>query len=556
MKFSLALCAVFTLCIGVARAQLSPTFTEQPMSQHVVVGSTVTLTATVTGSEPMTYEWFKDLGRTPISTSRTLVLTNVQTTDRGAYYLRATSPGGTRDSHITRVEVVPLTSGAPRFSSGGGGGPNRVGGTIDLSNSFIGAHPMTFQWLRNGVPIPGATHSAYYKRNAQPSDRGSYTVTATNSLGSATSFPIQIDFSIAPLAPVFVDYSRTRLAKLGQPANLWVVAEGEEPITYRWEKNGVVIPGATGPELTIPNVTSADGANYSVSATNPHGTNSSGFLILQINNPPRLTNLAVRSRAGADLNQLVAGFVVGNPAGGNAPFFMVRAIGPSLAAFGVTGALADPKLTVAHSVRGILSSNDNWGGSTTISDAARSVGAFPLVSPTSKDAVVYTSFSQGPYTALVTSADDAVGVALAEIYDTTAAPTTYNPRLVNVSARTRVGIGDDILIAGFSVAGDQPLRVLIRAIGPTLGNVFSVPGALADPKLTLFRGSIQLGENDDWGGTRELAETFSAVGAFQLQPGTKDAAIVTTLPPGSYTAQVTGTNGTTGVALVEVYEVP
>jgi hypothetical protein len=124
-----------------------------------------------------------------------------------------------------------------------------------------------------------------------------------------------------------------------------------------------------------------------------------------------------------------------------------------------------------------------------------------------------------------------------------------------VSARTRVGTGDDILIAGFSISGSTNRTVLIRAIGPTLAT-FNVPGALANPRLELYSGANRILENDDWGGTAVLTTAFSAVAAFALPADSRDAAILVTLAPGSYTAQVSGVGSTTGVALVEVYEVP
>ncbi len=97
--------------------------------------------------------------------------------------------------------------------------------------------------------------------------------------------------------------------------------------------------------------------------------------------------------------------------------------------------------------------------------------------------------------------------------------------------------------------------MLIRAVGPTLG-AFGVSGALADPKLELYAGTALIQSNDNWAGTAALGSAFSAVGAFSLDPASKDSALLVTLPPGSYTAQVSGVNGATGVALVEVYEVP
>jgi hypothetical protein len=158
----------------------------------------------------------------------------------------------------------------------------------------------------------------------------------------------------------------------------------------------------------------------------------------------------------------------------------------------------------------------------------------------------------GSYTAQVTGASS-TGIALAEIYDTAPAA---GARLVNVSARAQVGTGNSILIAGFSVSGNVPRQVLIRGIGPTL-TAFGVGGVLANPRLDLYRGAVLLQSNDDWGGTGALSNAFALVGAFGLNGATsRDAALLVTLPPGSYTAQVSGVGNSTGVGLVEVYEVP
>ena len=139
-----------------------------------------------------------------------------------------------------------------------------------------------------------------------------------------------------------------------------------------------------------------------------------------------------------------------------------------------------------------------------------------------------------------------------EVYDSD--PGSPAATFANVSARNQVGTGDNLLVVGFAISGSAEKTFLIRAVGPTLA--FAVAGSLPDPKLEVFRGSTLLQSNDDWGGTTTLSNAFSQVGAFPLPGTSKDAALLVTLQPGSYTAQVSGVGGTTGVGLIEVYELP
>jgi hypothetical protein len=127
-------------------------------------------------------------------------------------------------------------------------------------------------------------------------------------------------------------------------------------------------------------------------------------------------------------------------------------------------------------------------------------------------------------------------------------------RFTSLAARNRVGTGANILIAGFSLAGEGMRNLLIRAVGPTLG-AFGVPSVLTDPKLEIYQSSGgKIGENDNW--SSMLATAFSSVGAFPLTQGSKDAAITISLPAGGYTVQVSGVDGGVGEALVEIYELP
>ena len=262
----------------------------------------------------------------------------------------------------------------------------------------------------------------------------------------------------------------------------------------------------------------------------------------------RLINIATRVALGGEAGTPIPGFVL---SGTGSKQMLVRAVGPTLSAFGVTGVLADPRLSLL-SGNATVASNDNW----LAADAATftSSGAFALTA-VSKDAALVTTLAPGAYTAPVTATDGGSGVALLEVYD---AATSSTVNVINASTRAFVGTGDSVLIPGFVVSGTGSLKLLIRAVGPTL-TTFGVTGVLADPTITLYRGTTALATNDNWSGATnavEISATAAAVGAFALPAGSRDAALVTTLPAGNYTAIVSGVDNTTGTALVELYVVP
>jgi hypothetical protein len=256
----------------------------------------------------------------------------------------------------------------------------------------------------------------------------------------------------------------------------------------------------------------------------------------------RLSNLSVRAAMAAG-QTLIVGFSV---SGGNRSI-LVRGVGPTLATFDLDGTMADPRVELYNEAT-LVTENEDWGNNAALSAAFSSVGAFPLVTG-SRDAAFLQSVDG---TRSVHLKGTGAGVALVELYDTGSGNT---PRLVNVSARNQVGTGDNILIFGFFVDGTGAKNVLIRAIGPRLAD-FDVPGVLTDPRFEVFRAgsSTAVASNDNW--DVSLAPTFAAVGAFDLTPGSRDAALVTSLTPGSYTVQVSGVGGVTGEALVEIYEAP
>jgi hypothetical protein len=262
----------------------------------------------------------------------------------------------------------------------------------------------------------------------------------------------------------------------------------------------------------------------------------------------RLVNIATRVAVGGSAGTPIPGFVL---TGNGTKSMLVRAVGPSLAAFGVTGVLADPRFSLVGATA-TVASNDNWLSADAGTMAG--VGAFALTGG-SKDAALVATLPAGAYTAPVTATDGGSGVALLEVYD---ASSGSSVNVINASTRAYVGTGDSVLIPGFVISGSGALKLLIRAVGPTLGS-FGVTDALADPTITLYRGTTVLASNDNWASSAnplEISTAAGAVGAFALPSGSKDAALVATLPAGSYTAIVSGAGNTTGTALVELYVLP
>jgi hypothetical protein len=249
----------------------------------------------------------------------------------------------------------------------------------------------------------------------------------------------------------------------------------------------------------------------------------------------------------------------------------VRAIGPGLADFGVGGALLDPALRIVDSAGRTVAENDDWeaaGNVAALEAAAKRLGAFALRRGT-RDSALFATLAPGSYTAVVTGVGDLTGISLVEAYDADAdAATARSRRLVNIATRGQVFGGESVLIAGLVVTGPGPRTFLIRGIGPTLLKPpFNLAGAMVDPFLEIYRGETLLRENDDWdspaAGQAALREAARKVGAFALME-TRDTALRTgldsamliTLPPGSYTAKLSGFEGATGIGLIEIYEVP
>lgn len=255
-----------------------------------------------------------------------------------------------------------------------------------------------------------------------------------------------------------------------------------------------------------------------------------------VSSSSHLVNISTRMRVGSGDNVLIGGFIVN---GSQSKTVIVRAIGPSL---GIADALQDPYLELHGASGNGIASNDDWQSGTQVNELVASG-----VAPTNpNEAAMIVTLAPGSYTAIVSGYNNSGGVALVEVYEYDG----NSSRLVNISTRGVVGTGDQALIGGLIVQGSASKNVIVRAVGPSLAS--STSGTLADPTLELRDGSGNLmAANDNFTNSGQYAQIV-ATGVAPSDP--RESAIVATLAPGNYTAIVRGTNNTTGIGMVEVFD--
>jgi hypothetical protein len=250
--------------------------------------------------------------------------------------------------------------------------------------------------------------------------------------------------------------------------------------------------------------------------------------------PTRLANISTRAVVGVGANVLIGGFIV---TGTQSKKVIVRGIGPSLP---LSGKMLNPILELHDPSGAVIAANDNWGQNANSAEIIDSG-----VAPTNpNESAVLLSLAPGSYTAVLSGVNQTTGTAVVEVYDLDGAA---DSKLANISTRAFVQGGDNVLIGGLIVVGQAAANAIVRAVGPSL----TVPGAMADPTLELRDANgVLLASNDNWRSTQQTAIIATGV----APTNDAEAAIVTTFSPGSYTAIVRGANGTTGVAVVEVYQ--
>jgi hypothetical protein len=267
--------------------------------------------------------------------------------------------------------------------------------------------------------------------------------------------------------------------------------------------------------------------------------------------PPtlRTLNLSTRARVLTGEQVLIAGFII---TGTDPKRVIIRGIGPSIN--GVAGPLADPTLEL-HQGNTPLASNDNWKTKPDGSSQQAEIEATTIPPSNDLESAIVMTLNPGTYTATLSGKNAGTGVGVVEVYDLAA---TANSQLANISTRGFVDTDDNAMIAGL-IAGQGSsgagAQVLVRVLGPSL-NGSGIQGALQDPTLVLHNANgAVIASNDNWkinDVTQQSQEALVRATTI-APPHTLESAIVATLPPGPATAIVRGKGNTTGVALVEVY---
>jgi hypothetical protein len=590
----------FTAVVFVTRRPQTIAF--EPAVTTATAGSSLALAASATSQLPVTLSLVS--GAASLSGG-------LLTGDGGTVVVRATQAGNTLYAAAEAVERTFsfITGGlSPAISSGPADQTVLLGTAVTLRAAVLGLPTPTLQWQKDGAIIAGATTSALTLASVTLADAGRYSITATNSVGTASAGGVLT----VRAAPVIAAPPASRTIAAGEGVAFSVGVTAFPAPTYQWRRNGVAIVGATRDTFTIASASAADAARYDVVVANALGTATSAAATLAVTvrdfsgayfgrfaGGAGEAALFVRAdRTAVFLGHLpdsAAGLAVLDATVDLAGRFSVAAttLGPAPRAATVRGAIDEVAGTAAGEVTGLglafeVTRAPRTGAALALaglyphalvgSAAGRGraiVGAdgqvlLFVINGSAVDSLRGTLAAAGRFAGL-TAAQAAVEATFSGglLTGTLRAGATTTPlagalealagadRLINLSVRSLTSPGVATLIAGFVIGGTAGKQVLVRAAGPALAVApFNLPGALPDPTIQLLRGAAVTAQNNDWGApaanVAALTAATTRAGAFAFRPGSADAALVATLQPGAYTATI---GGGTGTVLAEVYEV-
>ncbi len=568
--------------LGGWNPQVATTIETAPASQSVVTGGVARLSVVANGAPQPALQWFKNGAAIPGATDYTLVIPGVSAGDAGNYAVIATNFGGTVTSAAVTLSVTRGVFAGTYF------------GTFSVAQ--VSGQPPTAVALYvrdNGTVVFLSSNPNLVARIGSIDADGGFTVTdgkttVIGTIGAGGNVSggfgaIPSNGSPGSVGLVGIPFTATRSAANGASQNFAgyyqtgassgiaatasiIVGSGGQAVAL--VQTGATLDAGLGTVDASGNVTVATAGGIRVAATIASNaasatgtiTPTSGAAIATAGpgdaaaSAQRLREFSARAQVTPTAAAAV-GFIIT----GGTDSVLVRAIGPTLAdAFAVTGALPNPRLDL-YSGSAVIATNTGWTTAANASEAAfaaSQVGAFPLRT-VNADSAIRIALAPGAYTATMSSANGTTtGIGLMEVYDLTVG--AGGQRLTNLSSRGPVGNGANALLAGFHVAGTQPKRILVRAVGPGLA-VFGVTGMVAKPVISIYRGTTLVAQNTDWTTSADASAITTAAleaGTFALAPGSADSAVVVNLTPGLYTAQATSFDAAGGTGLIEIYELP
>ena len=398
---------------------------------------------------------------------------------------------------------------------------------VRLVNGFTPAVGQTFRLLT------AASISGSFASVSQPSNAGvSITTDATGVTATITS--------VVANAPVITSPT-TAMAQLGGAFNYQISATNS-PTAFDASNLPQGLSVDAGGHISG---TPTTAGNYliPITASNAAGTGNADLnIIVDVGlpgalHPSQLLNIATRLRVQSGDNALIGGFII---TGTDPKQVLIRGIGPSLAQF-FSGSLADPTLEL-YQGNTLLATNDNWR------DSEAEIAATGIPPTNDLESAIVRTLGPGAYTAVLRGKGDTTGIGVVEAYDLNQAA---NSKLANIATRGFVDSGDNVMIGGFIIgpASSGSATVVVRVIGPSLSN-FGVSGALQDPTIELHDGNgATIAGNDNWADDPNQGSIPPSL----TPTDPHESALYRVLAPGNYTAIVRGRGDTTGIGLVEVY---
>ena len=561
--------------LTVTAGAVAPEITLQPANSVATVGGTATFSVAATGVPTPAYQWRRDDVILPGENAPTLILTDVRASQAGHYTAVITNAAGVVTSRAAALRVNQRSFAGAYFGYFGGNlgscsffirddntgvflGFNSGSGAgyfarelhVDTEGRFtfsattVARPPFSDEMLFSGHIGPDFALSGSVDGMLFAAKRASENSTASFAGYYEAGVGDSLDLLrciISPAGDVFMLSDSAAGVDGGKGV---VTLDGQiRVITSRGQSlMGTLAPSTLHLSATLTDLQAETIIFSGAEKKSPAASEQ------------RLVNLSSRVWAGPAEEVAVAGFVI---SGEQAKPVLIRAAGPALAQFGLAASLASPQLDVYR--EGVhIASNAGWSTATNsaaLAAATSRAGAFAFPHG-SRDAALLQTLPPGAYTVNLSATSGPAGLALIEIYDLSGvAP---GQKLTNLSSRAKTGRGTENLIAGVVVSGMAPKRVLIRAAGPALAS-FGLPEVLRRPQLTLHVGAAVIARNDSWStsaNSAAIAQATAQAGAFAFAPGSADAALLLNLSPGTYTAQVSCLDGSSGVALIEIYEVP